>query len=713
MAMGGAYIRHRCYEAMGSMFTIEVSVRKDHKLITHGPYGVVRHPSYTGTFLAAPGGMLWHFTRGSFFRESTTWVAKPLGVVAFAILISAFFILPFRIKKEDELMKEQFGDEWEEWAKKVPNEDKNGKTGQESPILPAICVLDYGIFDYGADPVAASPTVSCTTFSAIQSREDVESPSSCYISTTKALVTLRPGTAILTSITTSFQGLFLRRYQLPIDHSNKPSKGKDGKRRKRSAHMNGQELIHYYNMETCELEVRPLARVYGVANLYRDVKNIKNANDLEEQLSRLENDSASVVKTIHDSLGRREFQIKRKALESLRKFLFIMFYRKAALASSYYDENNPENAPLAEWVRHVKKNNALNSREEVWLYFLRFFLATPHQDLISRAEMAMKNHGIAVIFPSNLPESAMNEYATFDYASIASALFLGIVEAADGKEFVMSDNSFGLFVVSPRVALLLRRNECRAEFLGSTFVNSDLIDIQIEPPQVEYLGEKAGLSPEELTKHRASPNAQNDVYHFRIVKLTTKQTQQLNDVVLLNVKEKGSVTFLTRATMLKTLQDYRKTKDAILFTSSNLQNSYSAFMTKLETDDQPKEVQSSVKAKHSNYLEGDISKKTVISPLTISLDELRLCSDYNQAYQRYSTASVDEPLVETLSEIDGAVVLGKMKGLLAKVDVQRWDDATTSEELFEAAIVGLLEWLVKNKGDVLKTLFPNIVLTES
>lgn len=120
MAMGGAYIRHRCYEAMGSMFTIEVSVRKDHKLITHGPYGVVRHPSYTGTFLAAPGGMLWHFTRGSFFRESTTWVAKPLGVVAFAILISAFFILPFRIKKEDELMKEQFGDEWEEWAKKVP-----------------------------------------------------------------------------------------------------------------------------------------------------------------------------------------------------------------------------------------------------------------------------------------------------------------------------------------------------------------------------------------------------------------------------------------------------------------------------------------------------------------------------------------------------------------------------------------------------------------
>lgn len=534
--------------------------------------------------------------------------------------------------------------------------------------------------------------------------------------------------------------------------------------------MNEQELIHYYNMETCELEVRPLARVYGVANLYRDVKNIKNANDLEEQLSRLENDSASVVKTIHDSLGRREFQIKRKALESLRKFLFIIFYRKAALASSYYDENNSENAPLAEWVRHVKKNNALNSREEVWLYFLRFFLATPHRDLISRAEIAMKNHGIAVIFPSNLPESAMNEYATIDYASIASALFLGIVEAADGKEFVMSDNSFGLweglvmlglhahrlFVVSPRVALLLRRNEYRAEFLGSTFVNSDLIDIRIEPPQVEYLGQKAGLSPEELTKHRASPNAQNDVYHFRIVKLTTKQTQEVNNVVLLNVKEKGSVTFLTRATMLKTLQDYRKTKDAILFTSSNLKNSYSAFMTKLATDDQPKEAQSSVKAEHSSF-EGDISKeetKIAISPITISLDELRLCSDYNQAYQRYSTASVDEPvgqyifdttdflaeqlrnlplldmlgalqggsrartdpfakLVETLPEIDGAVVLGKMKGLLAKVDVQRWDDATISEELYEAAIVGLLEWLVKNKGDVLKTLFPNIVLTES
>lgn len=35
-------------EALGNLFTFEVMIRKNHKLITDGPYAYLMHPSYTG-----------------------------------------------------------------------------------------------------------------------------------------------------------------------------------------------------------------------------------------------------------------------------------------------------------------------------------------------------------------------------------------------------------------------------------------------------------------------------------------------------------------------------------------------------------------------------------------------------------------------------------------------------------------------------------------
>ena len=56
----GGLIRYKCYRALGRMFTFEMSIRKNHKLITSGPYAIVRHPSYVGVILVASGLMLIH-----------------------------------------------------------------------------------------------------------------------------------------------------------------------------------------------------------------------------------------------------------------------------------------------------------------------------------------------------------------------------------------------------------------------------------------------------------------------------------------------------------------------------------------------------------------------------------------------------------------------------------------------------------------------------
>ena len=60
LAALGGYIRYCCFRALGRLFTFEMSIRDEHELITDGPYGVVRHPSYTGAILTVIGIILWH-----------------------------------------------------------------------------------------------------------------------------------------------------------------------------------------------------------------------------------------------------------------------------------------------------------------------------------------------------------------------------------------------------------------------------------------------------------------------------------------------------------------------------------------------------------------------------------------------------------------------------------------------------------------------------
>lgn len=70
----GGYIRYRCYRALGRLFTFEMSIRNDHKLITDGPYGIVRHPGYTGILFTITGIICWHESSGQIgFMGERVW----------------------------------------------------------------------------------------------------------------------------------------------------------------------------------------------------------------------------------------------------------------------------------------------------------------------------------------------------------------------------------------------------------------------------------------------------------------------------------------------------------------------------------------------------------------------------------------------------------------------------------------------------------------
>lgn len=94
--VAGLWLFYRSHADLGAYWSITLEVRENHRLITQGVYGLVRHPMYGALFLYSIGQML----------VLPNWVAGPSYLVAFGILFA------LRIVPEERMMLEVFGDEY-------------------------------------------------------------------------------------------------------------------------------------------------------------------------------------------------------------------------------------------------------------------------------------------------------------------------------------------------------------------------------------------------------------------------------------------------------------------------------------------------------------------------------------------------------------------------------------------------------------------------
>ncbi len=85
--------------ALGRQYSQDVTIQKDHQLITHGIYGIIRHPRYLGIIALAMGVSL-------LFR---TWI----GLVAAGLFTA---VLLFRIRDEEAVLLKEFGAQWEAYC---------------------------------------------------------------------------------------------------------------------------------------------------------------------------------------------------------------------------------------------------------------------------------------------------------------------------------------------------------------------------------------------------------------------------------------------------------------------------------------------------------------------------------------------------------------------------------------------------------------------
>lgn len=118
----GGYIRLAAYSGLGRSFTFHLAA-PDH-LITDGIYHWIQHPSYLGLVFvtAGCGGLLlrWDATPACWVDGEVLAMLDGWG---FSVIVGALVlniaVCAARVRDEEDMMRGQFGKEWEEWHRET------------------------------------------------------------------------------------------------------------------------------------------------------------------------------------------------------------------------------------------------------------------------------------------------------------------------------------------------------------------------------------------------------------------------------------------------------------------------------------------------------------------------------------------------------------------------------------------------------------------
>ena len=104
LAVGAALFAAWAMWSLGKSYGIRMDIFAGHRLVTTGPYALVRHPMYLGIVLYHAG--------------ATLVLQSPLLLALTALVVVPFTAL--RIVAEDRVLSETFGAEFAEYRQRVP-----------------------------------------------------------------------------------------------------------------------------------------------------------------------------------------------------------------------------------------------------------------------------------------------------------------------------------------------------------------------------------------------------------------------------------------------------------------------------------------------------------------------------------------------------------------------------------------------------------------
>jgi protein-S-isoprenylcysteine O-methyltransferase Ste14 len=104
LAVASIWLTASAVKMLGKQWAVAARLVEGHKLITDGPYRFVRNPIYTAMF-----GML--IATGLAMER---WLALSIAIVLFAVGLLV------RVKIEEKLLRAAFGQEFDDYARRVP-----------------------------------------------------------------------------------------------------------------------------------------------------------------------------------------------------------------------------------------------------------------------------------------------------------------------------------------------------------------------------------------------------------------------------------------------------------------------------------------------------------------------------------------------------------------------------------------------------------------
>lgn len=104
-----SWIQIWAFKALGENYSQDIAIKKDHQLVTTGPFKVIRHPQYLSQILIDLGGAI----------ATLSLILAPLALVQIPFLF-------MRANLEDKLLEKHFSENFKNYKK---------KTGQIFPFI--------------------------------------------------------------------------------------------------------------------------------------------------------------------------------------------------------------------------------------------------------------------------------------------------------------------------------------------------------------------------------------------------------------------------------------------------------------------------------------------------------------------------------------------------------------------------------------------------
>ncbi len=101
---GALWLLWRSHADLGRNWSPTLEIREQHSLVTQGVYRHLRHPMYAAHWL-------WGIAQTLLLQN---WIA---GFGTLATLLPLYL---YRVPKEEQMMLDSFGEEWEEYRRRVP-----------------------------------------------------------------------------------------------------------------------------------------------------------------------------------------------------------------------------------------------------------------------------------------------------------------------------------------------------------------------------------------------------------------------------------------------------------------------------------------------------------------------------------------------------------------------------------------------------------------